>query len=178
MPLYLVENAHPAIIDAETYQRAMKRKEDNQKLSKRPEPKMDNQLFRRKIICSQCGRHFIRKNTNGTPGYVCSTYSAEGKDFCLSKKIPETTLIELSLSALAISEFDKELFDKEVNHIVARYPNELAFVFRDGHNCEYTWEDRSRAESWTEEMKKSAGDKTRSRKRSNSHGSHQESHED
>ena len=30
----------------------------------------------------------------------------------------------------------------------------------------------------SEEMKKSAGDKTRSRKGSNSHGSHQESHED
>jgi len=178
LPLYLVENAHPAIIDAETYQRAMRRMEGNQKTAKRPEPKMDDLLFRCKIICSHCGRHFIRKNTNGTPGYVCSTYSAEGKDFCLSKKIPETTLVEFSLKTLGVAEFDKELFDKEIDHIVAQYPNDLAFVFRDGHISEYTWEDRSRAESWTEEMKKSAGDKTRSRKGSNSHGIHQESHED
>ncbi len=154
------------------------RMEDNQKTAKRPEPKMQDQMFRRKIICSHCGRHFIRKNTNGTPGYVCSTYSAEGKDFCLSKKIPEITLVELTLKALGIPEFNIALFDKEIDHIVAQYPNDIVFVFRDGHTCEYTWEDRSRAESWTEEMKKSAGDKTRSRKRSNSHGSHQESHED
>jgi len=177
LPLYLVENAHPAIIDADTNQRVMKRMEGNQKAVKRPEPKMDEQLFRRKIICSHCGRHFIRKNTNGTPGYVCSTYSAEGKDFCLSKKIPETTLVEFSLKALGLPEFDKKLFDKEIDHIIARYPNDLAFVFRGGHTREYTWEDRSRVESWTDEMKKLAGDKTRSRIRSNSHGSHQESHE-
>ena len=96
----------------------------------------------------------------------------------MSKKIPEITLVEFSLKALEIPEFDKELFDKEIDHIVAQYPNDIVFVFRDGHTCEYTWEDRSRAESWTVEMRRAAAEQTRSRKRSNSHGSHQESHED
>ena len=35
-------------------------------------------------------------------------------------------------------------------------PNDLSFVFSDGREEKRTWKDRSRAESWTDEMKKAA----------------------
>ena len=35
-------------------------------------------------------------------------------------------------------------------------PNHILFVFKDGHEIERIWQDRSRAESWTDEMKETA----------------------
>ena len=177
LPMYLVEGAHPAIIDKETYRRAMTLMENRKGTANRPQVKMEHQPFRRKIICARCGRHFIRKNTNGTPGYVCSTYSAEGKDFCPSKKIPEDTLVKLSAEALGLPAFDGTVFEQQIDYIIAAYPRKLTFIYRDGHTAEYIWEERSRSESWTDDMKKVAGEKTRARKKDTTHGSHQEGHE-
>jgi len=177
LPQFLVEDAHPAIIDKETYHQAMTLMESRKDAANRPKVKMEDQPFRRKIICANCGRHFIRKNTNGTPGYVCSTYSAEGKDFCLSKKIPEETLMKLAAEALGLPAFDELVFEQQIDRIVAAYPKQLTFIYRDGHTAEYIWEERSRLESWTDEMKKAAGEKTKARKRNTTYGSHQESHE-
>lgn len=177
LPLFLVEDAHPAIIDKETYRQAMTLMESRKDTANRPKVKMEDQPFRRKIICANCGRHFIRKNTNGAPGYVCSTYSAEGKDFCRSKKIPEETLVKLAVEALGLPAFDELVFEQQIDRIVAAYPKQLTFIYRDGHTAEYIWEERSRAESWTDEMKKAAGEKTKARKRNTTYGSHQESHE-
>lgn len=177
LPMYLVEGAHPAIIDKETYRRAMALMESKKGTANRPQVKMEHQPFRRKIICARCGRHFIRKDTNGTPGYVCSTYSAEGKDFCPSKKIPEDTLVKLSAEALGLPAFDGTVFEQQIDYIIAAYPRKLTFIYRDGHTAEYIWEERSRSESWTDDMKKVAGEKTRARKKDTTHGSHQESNE-
>ena len=177
LPLFFVENAHPAIIDKETYRRAMTLMESRKDTANRPQVKMQDQPFRQKIICEKCGRHFIRKNTNATPGYVCSTYSAEGKDFCPSKKIPEDTLVKLSAEALGLPAFDGTVFEQQIDYIIAAYPRKLTFIYRDGHTAEYIWEERSRSESWTDDMKKVAGEKTRARKKDTTHGSHQESNE-
>ena len=38
-------------------------------------------------------------------------------------------------------------------------PNDLNFVFWDGREETCTWKDRSRAENWTDEMKKAASRK-------------------
>ena len=38
-------------------------------------------------------------------------------------------------------------------------PNDLNFVFWDGREEKRTWKDRSRAENWTDEMKKAASRK-------------------
>ena len=40
-------------------------------------------------------------------------------------------------------------------------PNGLNFVFWDGSEEKRTWKDRSRAESWTDEMKKAASRQTK-----------------
>ena len=35
-------------------------------------------------------------------------------------------------------------------------PNHIVFAFKDGREIERVWQDRSRAESWTDEMKEKA----------------------
>lgn len=49
--------------------------------------------------------------------------------------------------------------------ITARNGNLLEFTLKDGTKAVKHWQDRSRAESWTEEMRRAAGEKTRERKK-------------
>lgn len=54
------------------------------------------------------------------------------------------------------AEFNAELFDALIERIVVPEDNVLHFVFTDGHTVERVWQDRSRSESWTPEMKEQA----------------------
>ena len=53
----------------------------------------------------------------------------------------------------------------EITAITARNGNLLEFTLKDGTKAVKRWQDRSRAESWTEEMRRAAGEKTRERKK-------------
>ena len=52
----------------------------------------------------------------------------------------------------------------EITAITAHNDNLLEFTLKDGTNAVKRWQDRSRAESWTAEMRRAAGEKTRERK--------------
>ena len=52
----------------------------------------------------------------------------------------------------------------EITAITAHNDNLLEFTLKDGTNAVKRWQDRSRAESWTVEMRRAAGEKTRERK--------------
>lgn len=68
---------------------------------------------------------------------------------CASKAIPESTLYELTAD-MAIS---------DLTAIQAENGNTLVFRFKDGSQTVKRWKDRSRAESWTDEMKEKARQK-------------------
>ena len=51
----------------------------------------------------------------------------------------------------------------KITAITAHNGNLLEFTLADGTRTVQRWQDRSRAESWTAEMRKSAGEKTRER---------------
>ena len=51
----------------------------------------------------------------------------------------------------------------EITAITAHNDNLLEFTLKDGTNAVKRWQNRSRAESRTAEMRKSAGEKTRER---------------
>lgn len=78
--------------------------------------------------------------------WICTTYNTHGKDACFSKAIPESMLYELT-SDISIS---------DLTVIRAEKDNTLIFCFKDGSQTVKRWQDRSRAESWTEEMKEKA----------------------
>ena len=109
------------------------------------------------IICGNCGKHYRRKTTATGIVWVCATYNTLGKDACASKQIPETTLDEMTA--------DIEL--TAVESITAEDGNNIRIRFKDGAEDLQHWQDRSRSESWTEEMREKARQKTLERNRKN-----------
>ena len=98
------------------------------------------------IICGCCGKKYRRKVTNAGPVWICSTYNSRGKAACPSKQIPESVLDELTA--------DMSL--RDLTAVRAERDNALVFIYPDGHESVKRWRDRSRAESWTPEMREQA----------------------
>jgi hypothetical protein len=94
--------------------------------------------------------------SNGRIYWSCSTYLKYGKESCSSKQISERILISEITEVLEQPDFDEILFERLIEKVIASETSQLTFVFRDGHSIERTWQNRSRAESWTEEMKQRA----------------------
>ena len=54
---------------------------------------------------------------------------------------------------LGINIFDEKLFAKNVKQILVPNHELLTFVLHDGNEVTLKWENRSRSESWSEEMR-------------------------
>ena len=74
----------------------------------------------------------------------------------LMPPVPEEKLMQVAAQVGPVS---------EITAITARSGNLLEFTLKDGTKAVKRWQDRSRAESWTEEMRRVAGKKTRERKK-------------
>lgn len=114
-----------------------------------------------RIYCGVCGKRYRYKVTRlGTPYaapvWICSTFNYRGKAYCASKQIPEDILKELIASALGTVHTEDS-----VHHIEMHPGNRVLFVFQDGHTEEHFWEDHSRKDSWNEEKRQKAAEKTR-----------------
>ena len=109
------------------------------------------------IVCGNCGKHYRRKITASGPVWICSTFNQQGKAACPSKQIPEPALLALTTD-MALS---------DLTEICAENGNRLVFRFRDGSESVKRWQDRSRAESWTPEMREAARQKALERSRKN-----------
>ena len=151
-PQYHVEGAHEAIIDLATWEAVQEEIERRAKYYA-PTKKATSYPFTGLIVCGTCGKHYRRKTTVSGVIWVCTTYNTYGKKGCASKAIPESTLYELTA--------DIPLGD--LTAIRAENGNTLVFCFKDGTQAVKRWKDRSRAESWTEEMREAARQKTLAR---------------
>ena len=159
LPKYYVSDTHIPIIDRETFRKAQERLaaiEASTKDRKRPE----KGPFHGKILCKRCGINYSCVNTNGSIGFNCTTYTHKGKEYCHGKKIPLDTLMKETASVLGLETFDEKVFTARISHIIVPEPNHLIYVFRDGHEEERIWKDRSRRESWTPEMREQARQRT------------------
>ena len=161
LPKYYMEDSHPAIIDQKTFDEAQ---EALRLLSKEPgKSKWSRHDFSGMILCPHCKKNYNHVTTNHTSGWVCPTYYREGKAFCESKKIPDDALKETACRLMGWETYDNSAFHSLVDHIEAIGPNRLAFYFFDGQVEERSWLDRSRAQSWTPEMKAQAAERARRR---------------
>jgi len=155
LPRYYVEGTHPAIIDRETFdavQVILNRLKAKARTRKRP----TQCEFTGIIICPRCNKAYRHVTSNGSTGWNCATYMAEGKAKCHGKKIPDTTLRNVVTELLGLTEYDADAFSALVDTIYPYEDNRLVFAFKDGTIREAVWKDRSRAESWTPEMKQKA----------------------
>jgi DNA invertase Pin-like site-specific DNA recombinase len=158
---YYTKNTHPAIIDEEVFQKAQEVLAERQQAFNVPGGTRNQYPFTAMITCGRCGTHFRRKTAHGRKYWNCAAYLREGTKGCRSKQIPEDTLILVAAEVLGLDAFDESVFAKRVEEIRVPGDNRLVFVFRDGHTVERTWQDRSRSESWTEDMRREAGKRQR-----------------
>lgn len=153
LPMYYAEKTHEGIVDEETFMKAKAIYEGRRR--KHLAPKTYT-VFSGLIQCPKCGKSYRRVKNNGTVGYNCSTYINKGKQFCRGKKIPETVLMAETVAVLGLEEFDENAVKERIEKITVPEPNHLHFILKDGRTVERVWKDRSRAESWTEEMREAA----------------------
>lgn len=162
LPKYFVEDSHPAIIEKYVFDAVQKRLQKQKEQFSSIKPTTAVYPFTGKIQCQCCGKNYRRKTTATGVVWICATYNTKGKKYCpIAKQIPENALISVCCEMLGISEFDVEIFESQINKILVSAPNELIFVFHDGHEISANWKDRSRSESWTDEMKRQASERSR-----------------
>jgi DNA invertase Pin-like site-specific DNA recombinase len=160
LPKYIVEEAHEPIIDKETFDTVgrMLAAKSTKKIYKKADKESP---FAKRIICDHCGLHYRRRYSHGKIKWACTTFAQKGKAICpRSKEIPEPELERLSADVLALDDFDESAFLKRVDHIVACVDNRLVFHLADGTTAERIWKLRSRAESWTPQMKQKARERS------------------
>lgn len=151
LPMYHATDAHEAIIDTATFQAVqeeMKRRADKFKKNKSP---AKNYAFTGKLICEKCGKNYRRKTTHTGIVWICPTYNTLGKSACSSKAVPENTLEKICVGL-------------DFENITVCDNNILIVHLSDGTDKTIHWKDRSRSESWTEEMRNAARQKTLQRR--------------
>ena len=167
LPQYFVEDDHPAVVTRQIFMAVQD--ELKRRAKEKTQPVGSKSSFTGKIQCSCCGKNYRRKTTPYNIVWCCSTYNSKGKKYCPdSKVIPEETLKRAATEILKTDGFSDEVFETQICTIEAHPGNLLRFIFMDGSTAEYVWKDRSRSESWTDEMKAAAGRKTK--ERNTSHG--------
>ena len=154
-PRYWVENCHEAIITREQF--AEVQNEIQRRAAQLPHKGKSLKLypFSGKVVCGICGHRYRRKINSGRPIWICATYNFYGKDACPSKAIPEDTLTAIAAEVAPLTEMMTIRVDRD---------NTLVFTLADGTEVIKHWKDRSRAESWSDEMKEKARQKTLQRR--------------
>ena len=156
LPMYHAENTHEAIVSMEDYQAVQaemaRRSAKHNKTAHGPV----KYPFTSLIVCGTCGKGYRRKVTRTGPVWICSTFNVYGKAACPSKQIPEGTLEKAAAEVLGLDAFDAKALHDKITAIRAEGNNTLVFLFQDGTQTVKRWADRSRAESWTPEMRDAA----------------------
>ena len=167
LPKYHAEDTHEAIIDMETFRAVQTEKARRaDRFHKKTTPKK-SYPFSGLLVCDNCGKNYRRKTTKAGIVWVCGTFNTLGKSACASKQIPETTLQQVTADVLGIKAFTREQLYSRVRHIRVCNGNILIFCFKDGSEVTRTWKDRSRSESWTDEMRDAARRKILERSKHN-----------
>lgn len=161
LPMYHIQDSHEAIIPMEQFQAVQEEIGRRAEKHSKPHRNKGKYPFSGMLVCGNCGKHYVRKTTATGAVWICPTYSTKGKAACPSKRIPENTLITATLEAVGTL----DALDGKITAVRVEKDNTLVFCLPDGTTTVKRWQDRSRAESWTPEMRAAAAEKTRERKR-------------
>ena len=160
-PMYRVANSHEAIISKDVFE--LVQKEIQRRATQYPQQLKPSKqyLFTHLIRCGLCGKYYRHKMAGSErryrkPVWICATFNTHGKNVCPSQQIPESILIAKTMKVLEVTELNVELIQKQIEAIIAPMHNKLIYVMKDGQRKEIHWQNPSRKESWTEEMKQAA----------------------
>lgn len=155
LPRYYAENTHLAIIDTDTFNMAKAIRESRRikNAGKKPQNKYP---FSGMIKCAKCGKSYRRVTNKSGHAWNCITYINKGKSYCHTKQIPEDILYKLTCEVLGTDIFSESKFKQQIKHIIIPKFNHITYILNDGTEISKTWQDKSRSESWTPEMRESA----------------------
>jgi DNA invertase Pin-like site-specific DNA recombinase len=161
-PMYHVEDSHEAIIDKETFA-AVQREIERRAKKCKPQTRK-HYPFTSLLRCGQCGKCYRRRiaaagSKYEKPVWMCATFNAHGKSACSSQQIPENILIAKTIEILGVAKLTEEVLKQQIFEIQMPQHSQLVYVFKDGHVAVAEWQNPSRRESWTEEMKQVARDR-------------------
>lgn len=164
LPMYYVEDSHEAIIDQETFDLVQKELKRRTAKFYHANTNSAPYLFTGLLHCGICGKHYRRRISNSNSKYrkatwICPTYDTCGKAICPSQLIPESILIAKTAEVLSQTDWEREMLLEQIREIQVPNHNALVYVFYDGHTEEVTWQNPSRKESWSDEMKQTAREK-------------------
>lgn len=155
LPMYYAEGTHEPIIDPATFEQAQERlRKLAQQAAKRKRP--TRSVFTGLIRCGGCGNTYKRITYRGKHFWNCTTFQTKGKAECTAKRIPEETLEALTCEVLGADSIDPKAVKGRITTIRVEKNNVVVFCLEDGSEIVKRWKDRSRAESWTPEMREQA----------------------
>ena len=155
LPMYYVAGSHEPNIDQAAFDTAQVRlNELSRQAEKREKP--TRSTFSGLIRCGLCGSTYKRVTCRGKHFWNCTTFQTKGKAECPAKKIPAETLEALAREVLGTDALDPDMVRSKITMIRAEKNNVAVFCMDDGSEIVKRWKDRSRAESWSPEMKEQA----------------------
>lgn len=144
MPMYHAEGAHDPIVSKETFDAVQHEKEQRAIEFQRTGTQNLTDLSG-KVFCGICGKRCRRKSRHNKFVWLCGTYNLKGKKACPAKAVPEEILLEI------IAEINGGIDKVEVCS-----DNSLHFYLANSSVITRQWQNPSRKDSWTEEMKAKA----------------------
>ena len=150
LPMYHIRDAHEAIIPLEQFNAVQEEIKRRSAEFYKPHKNKGQYAFSGMVECGCCGKHYRRKTTTGGQVWICPTFNAKGKAACPSKQIPESVLETIADEVGGVG---------KITALQACNGNTLVLTLCSGEQIVKRWQDRSRRQSWTPEMKEMARQK-------------------
>lgn len=168
LPRYYVKGSHEPIIDREMFDRVQELYKRRRERYSAKDKEIKRYIFSGMLRCGTCGVNYRRKLNGAGTAYervvwICTTYNTRGKKACASKQVPDDVLMSVTAQVLQVDELDRTVVETALERIDVTGHRELTFVFRNGTAEKVTWQDHSRGESWTDEMRLQAAEHARRR---------------
>ncbi|MDD4688312.1 MAG: recombinase family protein [Eubacteriales bacterium] len=154
LPQYHVKNSHEPIIDKVTFD-AVQAEIKRRAKAHKPLQSTGNYTYTGLIRCGKCGSYYRRKHNNAGTKYekivwICETFNTYGKAECASQQIPEDILDRIVADVGGLDIIEK---------ITVPEHNILHFRLKNGDATVIEWQNPSRREAWTPEMREAARQK-------------------
>jgi len=153
LPQFYVSGSHEPIVSREVFEATQA---EIARRAEKHRPKFPEKQYELTgmIRCGQCGAAYRRKHAAAGSKYekivwICATFNTLGKSECASQQIPEDILWEKIAEAGGL---------ENISGIIVPDHFRITFNMKDGTTIEKEWRHRSRSESWTDEMKRQAGE--------------------
>ena len=142
LPRYLIEDAHPPIIDDATFNAVQEELATRRKVGLARSPGGYSALTS-KIVCAECGRHYHRRtkrNRNGTKHHFwwCWTATRGKGNPCRAPRILEDTIKAHCRHALGLNEWDEETVIMSIQTITVTSDKKVTIELAGGETHQFT----------------------------------------